>query len=280
MQCLAAHSPSQIFFTGRDQTRASALVDRLKTEHPDVPITFIEMDLASLSSVQAGAKKVLSLTKRLDILVLNAGIMALPPGLTKDGYELQFGTNHLGHALLTKLLLPLLLETAQRPDADVRIVSLSSLAFSGHPLGGIVFKDLKTKQDNILLGGPWQRYGQSKLANILFAAELARRYGDKGILSVSIHPGTYNTGLISGLGWANRALIWVSNAGNVRDEKREGEGTWNTCWVATGERKGIENGAFYVLPVGTKGKKLRENSNEKLAGELWEWTEKELEGWN
>lgn len=162
----------------------------------------------------------------------------------------------------------------------MRVVSLASLAFAGHPLGGIVFSDLKTKQDNFLVGGPWQRYAQSKLANILYAAEFSRRYGQKGILSVSIHPGTYNTGLITGLGWANRAMIWVTNAGNVRDEKREGEGAWNSCWVATAERGRIENGSFYVLPVGTKGRKMRENSNAKLAGGLWEWTEKELEGWN
>jgi NAD(P)-dependent dehydrogenase (short-subunit alcohol dehydrogenase family) len=244
-----------------------------------VPITFLEIDLASFESIQTGAKKFLSLSSRLDILICNAGIMALPPGLTKDGYELQFGTNFLGHALLTKLLFLTLLSTAKEPNTDVRIVFLSSLAFSGHPMGGIVFKDLKTKQDNFLLGGPWQRYGQSKLAAILYAAELSRRYKDSGIMFLSIHPGTFNTGLIQTLGLANRAMIWITNVGNVRDEKKDGEGAWNSCWAATAKRDGIENGAFYV-PVGVKGKKLRENSNDKLAGELYEWTDKELESWN
>lgn len=206
--------------------------------------------------------------------------MALPPAVTTDGYEIQFGTNHIGHALLVKLLLPTLLSTAAEPNSDVRVVFVSSLAFSGHPMGGIIFKDLKSKQDNFLPGtGPWQRYGQSKLANILYAAELARNYGDKGITAVSIHPGTFNTGLITSLGFANRAMIWITNAGNVKDETKEGEGSWNSCWAATSKKDGIVNGGFYV-PVGVKGKKLRENDNEKLARELWEWTEKELEGWN
>ena len=242
------------------------------------------MDLASLATVKAGVQTFLSTFSpggkpRLDILICNAGVMALPPGVTTDGYEIQFGTNHVGHALLVKLLLPTLLSTAALPNADVRVILVASLAFSGHPRGGIVFKDLKTKQDTFLLGtGAWQRYGQSKLANILYAAEMARRYGDKGITAVSIHPGTFNTGLITSLGLANRAMIWITNVGNIKDEAKEGEGSWNSCWAATSKREGIVNGGFYV-PVGVKGKKLRENANEKLAGELWEWTEKELESW-
>jgi len=244
-----------------------------------VPITFLEIDLASFESIQACAKRFLSLTSRLDILICNAGIMALPPGLTKDGYELQFGTNFLGHALLTKLLLPTLLTTAKEPNSDVRVVFLSSIAFSVHPTGGIVFKDLKTKQDNFLLSGSFQRYGQSKLAAILYAAELSRRYKDSGIIFLSIHPGTFNTGLIRTLGVAKRAMIWISNAGNVRNEKKHGEGAWNSCWAATAKRGTLENGGYYV-PVGVKGKKFRENANEKLAGELYEWTGKELETWN
>jgi len=221
---LAAHNPSHVFFTGRSSKRAEEL------KYPAVDITFLNIDLASLVSIKSGSQAFLSSfpsdkKPRLDIFIANAGVMALPPGLTTDGYEIQFGTNHIGHALLLKLLLPTLLSTASQPTSDVRVVFVSSLAFAGHPMGGIVFKDLKSTQDNFLPGtGPWQRYGQSKLANILYAAELARRYGEKGITAVSIHPGTFNTGLISSLGLANRAMIWITNAGNVRDEKRGGGG--------------------------------------------------------
>jgi NAD(P)-dependent dehydrogenase (short-subunit alcohol dehydrogenase family) len=248
----------------------------------------MEVDLASLGSVKAGAKAFIASfppdqKPRLDILICNAGVMALPPGTTNDGYEIQFGTNYLGHALLVKLLLPTLLSTASQPGSDVRIVFLSSIAFSGHPAGGILFDSLKSKQDSFLPGtGSWQRYGQSKLANILYAAELARKYGSPengNLTAVSIHPGTFKTHLVSSLGVANRAIVYIANLGNVKDETKEGEGSWNSCWAATSPKEKIVNGAFY-LPVGIKAKKHRENENEKLAKELWGWTERELKGWN
>ena len=196
----------------------------------------------------------------------------MPPSLTKDGYEIQFGTNFLGHALLVKLLFPLMLATAKQPDADVRIVLLTSEGYVGHPSGGIQFKDLKTTQSKIGLLGPWQRYGQSKLAMILYARELAKRYGEQGILAISVHPGVFNTGLVSGLSWGQRTFVTVTNGGKFGDEKDMPN---NTCWGATSEREGIENGGFYT-PVGVRGKKVRENENMELAGRLWEFCEREL----
>lgn len=111
--------------------------------------------------------------------------MNVPPALTPEGYEVHFAVNHIAHALLIKLLLPTLLRTAETPNSDVRIVSLTSQAFSMHPGGGIVFKDLRTTQGSGLMKS--LRYGQSKLANILYAAELARRYGST-ITAVCISP--------------------------------------------------------------------------------------------
>ena len=285
---MAAHSPSRIIFTGRSSSRAETIISTAKETCPSVIVTFLALDLGSLESVKAGAKTFLSLfptgeKPRLDIMICNAGVMALPPGITSDGYEIQFGTNYLGHALLVKLLLPTLLSTASLPSSDVRIVSLSSLAFSGHPSGGILFDSLKSEQNIFFPGtGPWQRYGQSKLANILYASELARKYGssdDGNLTSVSVHPGTFNTHLIKSLGIINRVLIYFVNLGNVKDETREGEGGWNTCWAAVTPKDNIVNGGFYT-PVGIKGKQFRESGNEKLAKQLWDWTEKELVGWS
>jgi NAD(P)-dependent dehydrogenase (short-subunit alcohol dehydrogenase family) len=126
--------------------------------------------------------------------------MAIPTGLTKDGYEIQFGTNHLGHALLIKLLLPTLQRTADetKGGADPRIVLLASKGMTLHPTGGIVFDELRTTQENLAFAH-WRLYGQSKLANILYAAELARRLPQ--ITSVSVHPGVMMTGLVTGLGF-------------------------------------------------------------------------------
>jgi len=111
--------------------------------------------------------------------------MAVPAATTKNGYEIQFGTNHVGHALLTKLLLPTLLKTAKEPGADVRVVAVSSIGHIGAPSQGIEFGELKGDMESYLT---LTRYGQSKLANILFVKELNRRYGDKGITAVAIHP--------------------------------------------------------------------------------------------
>ena len=117
-----------------------------------------------------------------------------PPGTTKDGYEIQFGTNHMGHALLTKLLLPKLLSTANIPDADVRIITLSSVAHEWAPKGGLQLDTVHSEQRKI---SSRERYGQSKLANILYTNELATRY--PAISCISVHPGSVNTGLSRGL---------------------------------------------------------------------------------
>lgn len=126
----------------------------------------------------------------------NAGIMACPEGLTKEGYEIQFGTNHVGHALLTKLLLPTLQRTAKgAPEGSVRIVNLSSMGEQMAPKpDGIKFDHLKAPNSGGI--NTWTRYGQSKLANVLFAKALAKRYPE--IVSTSVHPGVVQTELTRG----------------------------------------------------------------------------------
>jgi len=100
--------------------------------------------------------------------------VAKPPALSEDGYEIQFAVNHLAHALIIKTLLPALLKSASKPNSDVRIVNLTSAAWRGAPSGGIRFASLNTTQPGFI--GHWFRYSQSKLANIVYASELARRY--------------------------------------------------------------------------------------------------------
>lgn len=270
MLAFAKHQPKEIYFTGRDSGRAAAVINDIKSTIPDAKIIFLECDFTSLASVQEAAHKFTSESPRLDILMCNAGVMALPPGLTKDGYEIQFGTNHLGHALLTKMLLPTLLRTAEAPNADVRIVFLTSIGFRAHPKRGIQFEGLRTTQD-FGVAGQWIRYGQSKLANILYAAELARRYPN--ITTVSIHPGVINTGLVENLGFLNKALVYITNLGSM---KTPVEGTWNQLWAATANKETIINGEFYE-PVAVLGKHGKESNNKELACELWDWTQRELE---
>ena len=150
----------------------------------------LELDLADLSSVRTAAAKV----EALDVLINNAGIMAVPYGKTVDGFERQFGTNHLGHAALTWLLLPAL---RQRPGA--RVVTVASLA---HQYGRIDFDDPNWERRAYTLRGS---YGQSKLANILFARELERRSSD--VTSIAAHPGVTVTELTNNTADAHRSLF-------------------------------------------------------------------------
>ncbi|MFI6100322.1 oxidoreductase [Lentzea sp. NPDC051213] len=150
----------------------------------------LELDLADLGSVRAAAEKV----GPLDVLINNAGIMAVPLGTTVDGFERQFGTNHLGHAALTWLLLPAL---KQRPGA--RVVTVASLA---HQYGRIDFDDPNYERRSYSYRGS---YGQSKLANILFARELERRSPD--VTSIAAHPGLTVTELTNNTADAHKSFL-------------------------------------------------------------------------
>lgn len=201
--------------------------------------------------------------------------MAAPLGLSADNYEIHFAVNHLANALVIRTLLPRLLDAAASPDADVRVVILTSVGWRAHPSEGVQFSSIRTTQDR---GGlwTWRRYGQSKLANIVYAAELARRYERDGLRAVSVHPGVVNTGLVSNLSASKKALVYVGNFGKVVGTD---EGVKNQLWAAAGARKDeIVNGAFY-LPVGESAQCRLDSvaKSERFATELWDWTEEALE---
>jgi NAD(P)-dependent dehydrogenase (short-subunit alcohol dehydrogenase family) len=269
---LAAHNPAHVYFTGRNKDKADSVLSELQASSPTVQATFLACDLGSLASIRDAVAKFTS--DRLDIFVGNAGIANESPAVTKDGYELQFGVNHVGHAALLKLLLPKMVHAAeQAPAGSVRIVLVSSEGFGLHPKGGIVFDKLKTTCADI--GGPmgtgWTCYGQSKLANILYAAELARRYPT--IVSTSIHPGVVGTELYDKLNIAIKALSWIANWGHILTPA---EGARNQLWAATAGKAEVKNGAYYE-PTAILGKGDKDSNSEELAAKLWEWTEKELE---
>ncbi len=270
---LAKHDPAHIYFTGRNAQRAQAVIAEANKAVPSARLTFLQCDFASLAATKAGMEKFVH--DRLDVLICNAGVMALPLQTSKDGYEIQFATNHLAHALLIKLLLPTMLRTADLPGADVRIVTLSSVGWRLYPKGGIAFETLKSQQDFGTLG-PWRRYGQSKLANILYAAELARRYPK--LTSLSVHPGVVATDLVNTLGARDKFMVYAGNGWKLNTES---EGVLNQLWVATAAKKAqLVNGAFY-MPVGILAQdKLNKTAmSQKLAGELWDWTDQALKGY-
>ncbi|KAF2657145.1 oxidoreductase [Lophiostoma macrostomum CBS 122681] len=269
---LTHHSPSRLIFTGRNSTSADAVIQRIKSINANQDVVFAQCDFTSLGSVSATAKKIRAEDERLDVIFCNAGIMAKPKAVTKDGIEVQFGINHVAHACLIRTLLPLLEATTKLPDTDVRVVSTSSLGFM---FANTIPLDQMHDEGGMDMGfmGKWKRYGFSKLANQLYASELARRHPQ--ITSVSVHPGVINTGLIDGIGLWNYIFIQLTTwwkQWSVED------GVKSQIWAAFVEKEKLQNGAFYE-PVGIEGRVTEASSNKQLAGSLWEWTEKEIERW-
>jgi NAD(P)-dependent dehydrogenase (short-subunit alcohol dehydrogenase family) len=181
-----ARAGARVVLGVRDEAKGKDAINRLRTALPHADPHLGLMDLADLGSVHRFAEQVLDTTGPLDLLVNNAGVMGVPQRLnTKNGFELQLGTNHLGHFTLAGLLLPGLLI-----PGGARVITVSSLA---HEQGRILFDDLQGEHGY----GPWTAYSQSKLANLLFAFELDRQARARRLdfLSVAVHPGVSLTNL-------------------------------------------------------------------------------------
>ncbi|KIX10293.1 uncharacterized protein Z518_01375 [Rhinocladiella mackenziei CBS 650.93] len=266
---LAKHNPHKIFLAARTESKARDAIASIKAQSSqEVDIEYLPLDLASLPSVRRAADQVIRRSDRLDILILNAGIMAVPPGKTASGQDIQMGTNLVGHFLLTKLLLPTLQKTAEESDSDVRVVSVSSEAWNLAPN-----LDTILSTEKLTATGPWIRYGASKAANIMFAAELARRYPT--LTSVAIHPGIVKTDLYIPNTQANPLLKYGSMVFGPLIFQTIESGALNQLWASTGaKREDLVNGGYYT-PVG-KFRKNKWATDADAGKKLWEWTEKEL----
>jgi len=180
-----ARKRARVVLACRDLGKARIAVDQIKAASPDAELDAMQLDLANLASVRGFADAFHIQHRKLDVLCNNAGVMALPYRQTVDGFEMQFGTNHLGHFALTALLLDRLLATD-----NSRVVTVSSGA---HKMGRIHFDNLQWKTGY----RKWFAYGQSKLANLLFTFELQRKIDAAGakMISVACHPGYAATNL-------------------------------------------------------------------------------------
>lgn len=244
----------------RSKERAEAAMDAISQETPDADLKFIALDQASLASIKKAAKQV-EKEPRLDVLINNAGVMGPPFTLTEDGFELQFGVNHLGTFALAGLLLPKLQENNKS-----RVVITSSLAHKG---GRIIFDDVNAEKRY----SAWERYAMSKLANILHAAELDRRLKAAGsnTIATCCHPGVAATELARHLPKAAQAMMPIASL----FMNSAAQGAWPTLAAATG--KGMQGGE-YLGPDGIvewRGKaaetvRSRKAKNEELAQKLWQ----------
>jgi NAD(P)-dependent dehydrogenase (short-subunit alcohol dehydrogenase family) len=179
-----AAAGARVVLAARDAAKTAAAVRTIRERVPAALLETLELDLASLASVRAAAARFLAGHERLDLLINNAGVMATPLARTADGFELQLGTNHLGHFLLTCLVAPALVAAAPS-----RVVNLTS---AGHMISDVRWDDPGFERDPY---DKWVAYGQSKTANVLFTVELERRLGPRGVHAYAVHPGMIMTDL-------------------------------------------------------------------------------------
>jgi NAD(P)-dependent dehydrogenase (short-subunit alcohol dehydrogenase family) len=234
---LARHG-AHVLMGCRNAEKGRAALERLQREAPGASAEVVELDMASLASIRAFAASFIARNIPLDLLINNAGVMALQKReLTADGFERQFGTNHLGHFALTGLLMPALLASPAP-----RVVTVASLA---HRTGKIDFDNLQRERGY----EGWDAYNASKLANILFAKELDRRAraGNSRLLSLAVHPGVSTTSIFeNGPGTKNLKAMMVKLLAPVLMQKDDA-GALPTLYAATSTEA---HGGEYIGPDG------------------------------
>ncbi|ACU35293.1 SDR family NAD(P)-dependent oxidoreductase [Actinosynnema pretiosum subsp. pretiosum] len=258
---------ARVLLACRSGERGLAAVERV-SRHGEAE--FVRLDLGEPASVRAAAERVQELAgDGLDLLVNNAGLMAPPLARTADGFESQFGVNHLGHAALTWLLMP-----ALRARAGARVVTVSSVA---HRLGGL---DLADPNFEVRRYAPWVGYGQSKLANLLFARELDRRLARSGadVTSVAAHPGVSRTELSSTMAKSHRNAL-VEWGGKITDavSQTPAMGALPQLYAATAP---LVTGGGYYGPDGFGGfrghpapaRSTAAGRDDLVAARLWDLT--------
>jgi NAD(P)-dependent dehydrogenase (short-subunit alcohol dehydrogenase family) len=249
-RALAAHG-AEVVMAVRDPARAAGALD---TVGPNGHL--VTLDLASLDAVRTGAVAILESCPRVDVLVNNAGVMATPEERTADGFDLQLGTNHLGHFLLTALLAPAL-------AAGSRVVNVTS---RGHFISGMHWDDphYRTRPYN-----KWEAYGQSKTANVLFTRGLAQR----GRTAYAVHPGMIVSGLYRYLPDDERAAVIDERpAGAEQTVKTVEQGAATSVWGATAD--GIPSGSYLADCQVAEAAPHATDPDE--VERFWVWSEEEV----
>lgn len=232
-----AAAGAEVVVAARSPEQAAAAMRAIGEQVPDAQLHSGELELGALDSIWAFADWFAERFERLDVLVNNAGVMAPPLQRTAEGFELQFGTNHLGHFLLTNLLLP-----ALRAAAPARVVSVSS---RGH-----LFSDIHWEDPNYHARpyDKWEAYGQSKTANILFAIALDRRLADAGVHAYSLHPGVIDTELARHLTDEDRQEAKARAEARPGEEDRRrktvAQGAATSVWAAVAGALEQHGGAY------------------------------------
>ena len=245
---------ARVILACRDLDKANTAANEIREASGNSGILVKKLDLASKNSIREFAEGIVKSEPKLDILINNAGIMWCPHWKTEDGFEMQFGVNHLGHFLLTNLLIDLL-----KRSAPSRVVNVSSY---GHRMGQINFDDLNSEKSYSRVGA----YSNSKLANILFTRELSRRLEGTGVTANSLHPGAVQTELGRHLGPAIIAWLLTPIVGMVLKSARQGAQTSIYCAVSE-ELEGVSG--LYFRDCAQK-EPASQAKDDGAAKKLWE----------
>ncbi|KAG4440420.1 hypothetical protein IFR05_004113 [Cadophora sp. M221] len=264
--CLAAAHPAQILLLGRSESKVTPVIEQIQQISPSTKVQFIKIDLASCLSVRAAAVEVASAVEAIDVLINNAGIMGTKFSLTPEGVESQFGANHIGHFLLTNLLMPKL----EAASTGSRIINVSSLLYQFSP---VRFDDVNFSNGTTF--NTWEAYGQSKTANILFSVALAKKMDGKGVRSYALHPGNIqNTNLSSAIDpteWPIVGAMFGENNVELPKAKTLEEGSATTLFAALEPKLDSISGAF--LDDCSPSKTLEFASSLENAEKLWAFSE-------
>ncbi|KAJ6585086.1 NAD-P-binding protein [Mycena capillaripes] len=266
---------AKVYIAARSEEKAKAAIKDLQTQ-TGKEAEFLLLDLADLHSIKRAAEEFTQKETQLHVLFNNGyvsfnsqqlGKLIVPPvdQLTAQQYDLQFGTNVLGHFYLTKLLLPTLLATATTAKV-ARVINTSSLASYG--VSGINYNTLKDSPARKKLGTN-NLYGQSKLGNVIFSNELSRRYAEQGIVSVSLNPGNLKTELQRHLGGFVRAILNTTLYPVPY-------GALTQLWAGTTE-EGKSLGGKYLIPWAREGKANPAGLDPEAGKALWTWLEEQVE---
>jgi NAD(P)-dependent dehydrogenase (short-subunit alcohol dehydrogenase family) len=270
VKALADHG-ADVVMASRNEDKARFARESILADIPDASIVVVPLDLASIDSVESAVQSIISTHEKIDILVNNAGLMALPQQTTHDGFEMQFGVNHLGHWVLTAGLLPTIVRS---PGA--RVVTVTSTA---HHMG----RGINPDDPHLASGyGPWKAYGQSKLANYHFAIGLQRLFDAHDVEAASLmaHPGLSHTNLQvntvdeGGGGWSAPMWSWLAERVGMEADA----GALPQLRAATDP--GAKGGEFYAPLYVNSGAPvrrpiLRRFGMDKSINTLWDVSERE-----
>ncbi|KAH7101565.1 NAD(P)-binding protein [Auriculariales sp. MPI-PUGE-AT-0066] len=257
----------KVYMAARSRERAETAISELATENGGRRAVFLPLDLADLASVKVGAAQFLQGESQLHVLFNSGGVMAAPMNqLTKDGYDLQFGTNVLGHFYLTSLLLPTLIATSKATGVKSRIITTAAALYRTHPR--IDYDTLRDGPTRNRLD-PQKLYGQSKFGNIIISNEYARRYSEN-IVAISLHPGVFHSELQRHMK-PGPVMLWLMGFITVPLWM----GAINQMYAGTMPEAEKYSGK-YLIPWVREGNGTKELRDVGTAQQLWDWLEQEV----